>query len=156
VFPTGLSSSCRPLFSFISLDRSTSPPTLLSGEYDNDATWGIYSRVLRWPMAAGTGRLAVGQSGVVKPSGAWFAGSRNLQGAEASGAKFFLNSTRYSGALMTGAVGAASRVLRADQNDWGWMPEGMYISSAGNLWVSTEGHANLERSVFFVRIANVP
>lgn len=81
VFPTGLSSSCRPLFSFVALDRSTSPPTL---------------------------------------------------------------------------TGAASTVLRADQNDYGWMPEGMYISSAGNLWVSTEGHANLDRSVFFVRIANVP
>ncbi len=156
VFPTGLSSSCRPLFSYVALDRSTTPPTILSGEYDNDPTWGLYSRVLRWPLTAGTGRLAVGPSGVVKPTGAWFAGSRNLQGAIASGPKFFLNSTRYSGALMTGPVGAASTVLRADQNDYGWMPEGMYISSAGNLWVSTEGHANLERSVFFVRIANVP
>ena len=72
------------------------------------------------------------------------------------GPKFFLNSTRYAGALMTGQPGAASTVLRADQNDYGWMPEGMYISIAGNLWVSTEGHANLDRSVFFVRIANVP
>ncbi len=156
VFPTGLSTSCRPLFSFVALDRSTTPPTIISGEYDNDPTWGIYSRVLRWPLASGTGRMAVGPTGVVKPTGAWYAGSRNLQGAIASGPKFFMNSTRYAGALITGPVGAASTVLRADQSDYGWMPEGMYISSAGNLWVSTEGHANLDRSVFFVRIANVP
>jgi hypothetical protein len=144
------------LFSSLALDRSTTPPTLISAEYDNDPTWGIYSRVLRWPLAAGTGRMAVGPTGIVKPTGAWFAGNRNVQGASASGPKFFLTSTRYAGALMTGAVGAASRVLRADQNDFGWMPEGTYISTAGNLWVSTEGHPNLDRSVFFVRIANVP
>ena len=67
-----------------------------------------------------------------------------------------VGSTRYAGALITGPVGANSTVLRADQGDYGWMPEGMYILAAGNLWVSTEGHANLARSVFFVRMANVP
>lgn len=146
-FPSGLSASCKPLFSFVALDRSTTPHTLISGEYDNDAT-GIYSRVLRWPLTS-TG-------GFMKATGAWYAGSRNVQGAIASGSKFFMNATRYSGALITGSVGSPSRVLKASDDDWGWMPEGMYISAAGNLWVSTEGHANLARSVFYARIADVP
>ena len=154
-FPSGLSASCRPQFSFISVDRSTSPPTLLSGEYDNDATYGIYSRVLRWPMLA-TGRLATTTAGIVTATGAWYAGNRNLQGVAASNGKFFLNSTRYSGALFTGPVNAASHVYRASNDDWGWMPEGAYISTAGNLWVSTEGNSNLPRSVFWARIADIP
>lgn len=156
VFPTGLSSSCRPSFSFVSLDRSTAPDSLISGEYDNDPTFGIYSRVLRWPLAAGSSRLATGPGGIVTATGAWYAGNRNVQGAIASGPKFFLNSTRNSGTLFTGVVGAASTNLRASNDDWGWMPEGMHLSAAGNLWVSTEGHASLDRCVYFVRAADVP
>lgn len=155
-FPSGLSTECRPKFSYVALDRSTTPDSLISGEYDNDPTVGLYSRVLRWPLVAGTSRLNVGSTGVVKATGAWYAGNRNVQGAIASGSKFFLNSTRYAGALMTGTVGAASRVLRASDNDWGWMPEGMYISAAGNLWVCTEGHANMGRGVYYARIADIP
>ncbi|MFO0599711.1 MAG: hypothetical protein U0228_30670 [Myxococcaceae bacterium] len=155
-FPSGLSASCQPNFSFVSLDRSTAPDSLISGEYDNDPTWGLYSRVFRWTMASGTSRLATGPTGVVTASGAWYAGQRNLQGGVASNGKFFLNSTRSSGALYTGVVGSPTQSLLASQNEWGWMPEGMHISAAGNLWVSTEGHTNLDRSVYFVRIAQLP
>ena len=155
-FPTGLSSSCRPTFSFISLDRGTTPPTLLSGEYDNDATYGIYSRLVRWPLAAGTGRLATGPTGVVTATGAWYAGSRNLQGATSANGRFLMNATRYSGALILGTPGSPSTVLRADRDEWGWMVEGIHVSAAGNVWNSTEGHANLPRSVFFVRLSGLP
>lgn len=147
-FPSGASSSCKPSFSHVALDRSTTPHTLISGEYDNDVDTGIYSRVLRWPLTSTDGRM--------KAIDAWYAGSRNVQGAIASGPRFFMNVTRYNGALVTGTVGSPSRVLKASDGDWGWMPEGLYVSAAGNLWVSTEGHANLARSVFYVRIADVP
>lgn len=146
--PSGASSSCKPSFSHVALDRSTTPHTLISGEYDNDVDTGIYSRVLRWPLTSTDGRM--------KAIDAWYAGSRNVQGAIASGPRFFMNVTRYNGALVTGTVGSPSRVLKASDGDWGWMPEGLYVSAAGNLWVSTEGHANLARSVFYVRIADVP
>ncbi|MCC6337962.1 MAG: hypothetical protein IT380_28700 [Myxococcales bacterium] len=155
-FPAGLSSSCRPTFSFIAFDRGTNPPTLLSGEYDNDPTWGQYSRLVRWPLAAGTGRLAVCASGVVTASGAWYAGSRNLQGAVSANGRFLMNATRYSGALILGAPGSASQVLRADQDDWGWMPEGIHVSAAGNVWNCTEGHASMPRSVYSVRLSGLP
>ncbi|MGV3624415.1 MAG: hypothetical protein ACO1OB_26580 [Archangium sp.] len=147
-FPAGVSTSCRPLFSSLALDRSTTPHTLISAEYDNDVNTGIYSRVLRWPLTS--------TDGVMKATEAWYAGSRNVQGAIASGPKFFFNVTRYNGALITGTLGSLSRVLKASDDDWGWMPEGMYISAAGNLWSCTEGHANLARSVFYARIADVP
>lgn len=155
-FPSGLSASCRPNFSFVALDRSTTPDSLISGEYDNDPSLGIYSRLFRWPLAAGSSRLATGPTGVVTATGAWYAGNRNLQGGVASNGKFFLNSTRSSGILFTGTVGSASRALYATSNDWGYMPEGMHLSAAGNLWISTEGHSSLARSVYFVRSADVP
>ena len=156
VFPSGLSDACRLRFSFVSLDRSTSPPSLLAGEYDNDPVTGLYSRLVRFPMVAGTGRLRTGPTGVCTASGAWYAGNRNLQGAVASGAKFYLNSTRGSGQLDVGAVGSPSSTLSASSNEWAWMPEGAYVSTSGHLWVSTEGHANLDRCVFFARVADLP
>jgi hypothetical protein len=156
-FPAGLSASCKPKFSFISIDRSTTPDTILSGEYDNDTTTGIYSRILRWPIDEASDRLAAGSNGVVTATGAWYAGNRNVQGVAASGGKFFLNSTRYSGTLMTGRVAAASTLYRADAGRWAWMPEGMNISATGNLWVSTEGSGtDRPRIVFYSHIADIP
>lgn len=154
-FPSGLGASCKPTFSYVALDRSTSPDSLLSGEYDNDTTYGLYSRVFRWPLGSGS-RLATNAQGIVTATGGWYTGARNIQGAIASGPKFFLNATRYSGALLTGPAGSASTVLKASDGDWAWMPEGMYISAAGNLWSSTEGHTSLPRAVFYVHAAQVP
>ena len=154
-FPSGLAASCKPKFSFISVDRSTTPPSLISGEYDNDPTTGIYSRLVRWPMISG-GRLQTGATGIATAIGAWYAGNRNLQGATASGSTFFMNSTRNSGELVSGAVNAASHVISASRNEWGWMPEGMSISTAGNMWISTEGHPNLDRCVASVRVSDLP
>lgn len=154
-FPTGLSASCRPAFSYVSMDVSTTPPTMLSGEYDNGTTTGIYSRLFRWPTVTGTGRLTTGATGISKPTAAWYQGNRNVQGAMVQGTKFFLNATRYSGMLATGRVGAASRVIRSDNGDWGWMPEG--FAMVGNtLWVITEGHANQDRAVYSVDATKVP
>lgn len=155
-FPSGLGDSCRPKFSFIALDRGTSPPSLLSGEYDNDPALGLYGRLVRWPLEPGTGRLVTGPTGVVTATGAWYAGSRNLQGAVSSGGRFYMNATRYSGALFIAAPGTQATVLRADQGQWGWMVEGAHLSASGNLWNSTEGHANLPRSVFYVHLSALP
>lgn len=156
-FPMGLASACRPNFSFLSLDGTSTPPSLISGEYDNDPVNGIYSRLFRWPLDEATHKPAVGPGGSVRASGAWYAGNRNLQGATSIGGKFFLNATRYSGALFTGAQDQASKVYQASQGQWGWMPEGIYYEAKKDwLWINTEGHANMPRIVYAVKAGQIP
>jgi hypothetical protein len=155
-FPPGLSAVCRPRFSFVSLDATSDPPSLVSGEYDDDPATGIYSRLLRWPLDPATGRLALGATGTTHPSEAWYAGNRNLQGAASVDGKLFLDATRYSGALFTGAPGQPSKVYKASDGDWAWMAEGIQRAPDGLLWIVTEGHANMPRLVFSAEASQIP
>lgn len=156
-YPSGTDASCRAKFSYLSLDTTSDPPSLLSGEYDNDVTVGIYSRLLRFPLDAGSHKLAVDPQNVVHANGAWYAGNRNIQGATAINGKFFLNATRYNGALFTGSVNQASKVYLASDNKWGYMPEGIhYVPASGRLFINTEGHANMPRIVYAVKASSIP
>ena len=155
-FPAGLSAVCKPAFSFISLDDTSSPPSIVSGEYDNDPVTGIYSRLLRWPLDPATGKLAPGSNGTVHPSAAWYAGNRNLQGAASVDGKFFLDATRYNGSLFTGAPGQASKVYKATAGDWVYMAEGIQRAPDGLLWIVTEGHASMPRVVVSAKPADIP
>ncbi len=51
-------------FSFMTLDRSTDPPSLVVGEYGNSKQT---RRLARFPTDAGTGLLATGEDGVSRP-----------------------------------------------------------------------------------------
>ena len=55
-------SSCKPRFSFVSLDRSTTPPSLLAGEYCNQggACDTYDGRLFRYPIDPATSRLTPG------------------------------------------------------------------------------------------------
>ncbi|MFO0589371.1 MAG: hypothetical protein U0441_17670 [Polyangiaceae bacterium] len=155
-FPSGLSSVCKPVFSFISYDATSSPPSIVSGEYDNDPVTGIYSRLLRWPLDAATSKLAPGPTGTVHPAEAFYAGNRNLQGAASVNGKLFLDSTRYSGALFTGAVNQASKVYKATSGQWVYMAEGIQRADDGLLWVITEGHASMPRIAIAAKPGEIP
>lgn len=159
-FPSGLSSSCKPKFSFISVDNGSGTQCILSGEYDNDPTWGPYSRLLRWPLATSGGKLKTTSNGFVTAVAAWYAGSRNLQGASSYRATngtvyFFLNTTQYYGALIRARVGATSKVFKATDGKWGYMPEGIHLTTNDNAWVATEGHTSLPRAVYYSGIADL-
>ena len=54
----------RLRFSFMTLDRSTDPPSLVVGEYGNSKQT---RRLARFPTDAGTGLLATGEDGVSRP-----------------------------------------------------------------------------------------
>ncbi|MCA9684751.1 MAG: hypothetical protein KC457_21380, partial [Myxococcales bacterium] len=156
-YPQGLPKPCKPVFSFLSLDQTSQPPSLISGEYDNDVNVGIYSRLLRFPLDADSKLPLLGPTDAVRASGAWYAGNRNIQGAAAIDDEFLLNATRYSGALFTGAVDQASTVYRASNGDWGWMPEGIHHDpDSGLVFIDTEGHANMPRLVFAADAASIP
>lgn len=156
-YPAGTDASCRAKFSYLSVDVTSDPPSLISGEYDNDVTTGIYSRLLRFSLDAGSSKMAVDPQNVAHASGAWYAGNRNVQGATAINGKFFLNATRYNGSLFTGAVNQASKVYLASDGKWGYMPEGIhYMPASGQIFINTEGHANMPRIVYAVKASNIP
>ncbi|MFO0757547.1 MAG: hypothetical protein U0359_13710 [Byssovorax sp.] len=156
-YPAGTHASCRAKFSFLSLDATTNPPSLVSGEYDNDVSLGIYSRLLRFPLDPGTSRLAADGAGAAHASEAFYAGNRNVQGAASVGGKFFLNATRYSGALSTGKVNQASKVYKASAGKWAYMPEGIHhAKGSGRLYVNTEGSADMTRLVFATKASAIP
>ena len=156
-YPTGTDATCRAKFSYLSLDTTSNPPSLISGEYDNDVNVGIYSRILRFPLDATTHKLAVDPQSVAHANGAWYAGNRNVQGATAINGKFFLNATRYNGSLFTGTQNQASKVYLSADGKWGYMPEGIhYVPSNGRLFINTEGHANMPRIVYAVKASSIP
>lgn len=84
-------SSCSQLFSFASIDRSTVPPTLLSGEYcaAGGSCDALEGRLFRYKLGA-DGLLPAGKSW---PSDASFMGETQVQGATSYNKKFFLSSS---------------------------------------------------------------
>jgi hypothetical protein len=156
-YAAGTAASCRAKFSYLSLDATTNPPSLIAGEYDNDPVTGIYSRLLRFPLDPATHRLATDAAGAAHASGAWYAGNRNVQGATAIAGKFFLNATRFSGALFTGQEGQASKVYKASAGKWAWMPEGIHhVPASGRLFLNTEGNVNMPRIVIAAKASAIP
>ncbi len=126
--------SCCARFSFASLDRSTQPPTILSGSYTNANTSG---HLHRWPLNPATGRLATTQ-GVSFSGEVLHMGVLKAQGALSYGGRYYISSshpkTSGSGSLYAGQVGA-QWVNRGGP----YLPEDLHYSpSSDRLWSLTE------------------
>ncbi|MBK7585960.1 MAG: hypothetical protein IPI67_37965 [Myxococcales bacterium] len=124
-------SACVPVFSFAALDRATSPPSLVSGEYVAGQPNG---RLYRWSLDPATGRLAGGNLFV--PKEAFYSGQNNNQGAVPAYGRWLLSSSAPAngkGALYRTAVGSSSTYA------WTNAPEDLYIDvSTGELWGLSE------------------
>lgn len=124
-------SACSPVFSFTALDRATSPPSLVSGEYVSGKPTG---RLYRWSLDPATGRLAGGKKLV--PKEAFYSGQNNIQGAVPAYGRWLLSSSAPAngkGALYRVAVGSSST------HAWTDSPEDLYIDvSTGELWGLSE------------------
>ncbi|MFO0617418.1 MAG: hypothetical protein U0414_32780 [Polyangiaceae bacterium] len=88
-------SACSQVFSFTSIDRSTTPPTLLSGEYCNagGSCGALAGRLFRYKLGA-DGLLPTGTSW---PSDAAFMGETQIQGATSYNKKYYLSSSAPAG-----------------------------------------------------------
>ena len=153
-YPSDMDASCKPKFSFIGLENVNGKKSILSGEYMKDENNG---RLVRWPAADG-GKLQTNSQNVVQASHAWYAGSPNLQGGltYTNGKTYFLlNSTKNSGTLYVGVEGASTKSYTAPNGKWAYMPEGMYLTSSDNIWVSTEGHSALKRGTFYASVKTI-
>jgi len=143
-------SACSPLFSYVSLDRSTTPPSLLSGEYCSGTACSaaLAGRALRWPLDA-SGRLAAGTSW---PSQAVLLGQRQVQGAASRAGTFYLSSS-----APAGGAGALYRVATGKSATSTWIdaPEDLMVDGPnGLLWSLSEGAG--ARAVFGARLTSYP
>jgi hypothetical protein len=129
-------SACAPLFSYVALDRSTTPPSLLSGEYCGGAACAgkpLAGRAYRWPLDAASGRLRAGTSW---PSEAMLLGQTQVQGAASRGGLTYLSSS----APAAGA-GALYRVKTGASATSTWLdsPEDLMLDETGGLlWSLSE------------------
>lgn len=127
-------SACAPRFSFVSVDRTSTPPSLLSGEYDATSITG---RLYRWPLDAATGRLQVVGDGRVIADRAWWSGHSHLQGGLALDDTVWLSSSKPPGAggdLYHAREGAPSQTF-----GWSDSPEDLsYDPVDASLWSLSE------------------
>ncbi|MEU5722718.1 hypothetical protein ABZ783_12945 [Micromonospora sp. NPDC047738] len=163
-------SPCTPqpdqlCFSSISLDRSTTPDTLVVGEYrDGRSTDPAIDggRVVRYDVVSDTRKLVL-TSGKAVPRDAVTVPKSNVQGVQTWQGRYYLGrSSLYQHSFMyTGLPG--STVVA---NSWAIGGEDLYHEhgagiSAGKLWTATEhaydGAGNLidRRAVFAVPLAEI-
>lgn len=128
-------SACSPRYSFVAVDQSSDPPSLVTGEYDAGS---IYGRLYRWSLEP-SGRLAsVGEVGRVIPSGAWFSAQTHLQGGLAESDRFWLSSSKPTGAR--GVLYRAGDGQPSAELGWSDTPEDLsYDPTDGLLWSLSEG-----------------
>lgn len=125
--------SCDPVFSYVALDRTTTPPSLVSGEYDATAITG---RIYRWPLGTDDRLLVTDQQRVIA-DGAWYAGESHIQGTLAHDGTFFMSSSYPAGgagALYRAGVETPSATL-------GWIdsPEDVaYDPQLDAVWSQSE------------------
>ncbi len=125
--------ACSPRFSFVALDQSSSPPSLVSGEYDAASVNG---RLYRWPLD-GTALQLTDQNRVI-PDAAYVMAESHVQGAIARAETFWLSSSRpanAAGELVRTRLGAPSTKL-----GWSDTPEDLaFDPQASSVWSLSEG-----------------
>lgn len=146
-----VASACSPLFSWVSLDRSSDPPALVSGEYCPAASCAsaIAGRVYRWPLDAETGLL---RSAVTFPTEAYLMGQRQVQGGASTKGLYYFSSSAPSA-----DGGDLYRVVpgKSATSQWGDTPEDLMVDP-GNGWLWSLNEKAGKRSVFAVKLDAYP
>ncbi|KAL2848314.1 hypothetical protein BJX68DRAFT_104538 [Aspergillus pseudodeflectus] len=126
--------------SYISLDRSDNPPTLMVGEYQTeDSTVDI--RLVKYPLDPKTGRLAVNADGVVGASKAYCTNFLRVQGAFARDGEIVLsrsNGGNTGGDMFVWTPGKAA------ESHVGWFPPGnedLSYNPVRKEWYTVTEHA---------------
>lgn len=138
-------SSCCARFSFVALDRSTSPHSLVAGEYSAPSAAG---RLHRWPLDEATGRM-LATGGRIQATEVVYPGVENMQGGLSYDDRFFMSCSGNFLGLHTGEAGQ-STVRRG----WPDGPEDLhYAPGSDNLWSLTEHPGS--RAVFAVKRSQI-
>jgi hypothetical protein len=137
-------------YSAVSLDRTSSPQSVIVPEYDADATG---TRVVRYPIDESTLLLKPSDDGYVHGSEAYRIDIPSMQGATAIGRKFFVSSIR--GASTPGAVYTFTQTSGPTAHAGALPPGPEDLScwqSKGQLWTLAE-HPG-KRSVLAVKASS--
>ncbi|MGZ3423344.1 MAG: hypothetical protein ACXWUG_05230 [Polyangiales bacterium] len=133
-------SPCNPVFSFVALDRTSTPPALVTGEYSATAITG---KLLRFPVDPKTGAL----DPIAYAASAYVMGQRQVQGGVTHAGVFYLSSSAPAaggGVLYTARVGKTTV-----SNTWVDAPEDLMFDTVANqLWGLSEAEG--ARYVFAV------
>lgn len=115
-------------FSFVSLDRTTTPDSILAGEYQESGTAG---RIARWDIDYTTRNLSTGKSTEM-----WRIGEVSIQGAiSVNGKYYFTRSRALSKGKMFKWAGTGTTELVDLGNIFPVGPEDLsYMKSTGELW----------------------
>lgn len=144
--------ACAPIFSFVALDRTISPPALVSGEYCSQTacTGPLDGRILRWSLDPKTHRPSAPR---IWAQGAWYMGQTQVQGGVSAGDNFYLSSSapaNGAGALYRARVGKSAK------STWIDAPEDVMLDVArGWIWSQSESPPG-SRVVFAARIGAYP
>jgi hypothetical protein len=139
-------SPCNPLFSFVALNRTSSPPALVTGEYQATAITG---RLLRFPVDLATGALAP----VTYASDAYVMAQRQVQGALTHGGAFFLSSSAPAGG--GGVLYATRPGVMTKSYTWVDAPEDLLFDPKANeRWGLSEAQGS--RWIFAVDATKIP
>ncbi|MFT5353184.1 MAG: cysteine-rich repeat protein [Polyangiales bacterium] len=92
---TRAAGSCPVRFSFVALDRSSTPPALVTGEYQSD---NVDGRIVVWDLDAATGLLEV-REGTARATAAYAGGQTRMQGAVRYDGNIYISSSSQVGSL---------------------------------------------------------
>jgi len=124
-----LSNSCPIAFSYVSLDRSTTPPSLVTGEYKS----GNEGRLARWSLEPATQKLAA----PYHPTEVYYAQQSHIQGALSWKGTWWVQS-----AAQTLLAGKLYRLNEGQKSKGFAQPVGIedlyHDPSTGLLWSLTE------------------
>ena len=146
-------SPCGHIYSWVSLDRSSTPPTLVSGEYCSTSACAgpLAGKIFRWPLDPATGLLR-GGSGTTWPTAVHFMSHKQVQGGAVRGGTVYLSSSAPAasgGDLYRVAVGKSAT------SRWVDTPEDLMVEEGrGLLWSLSEAPGI--RVVFASRFTSLP
>jgi hypothetical protein len=136
------------VFSFVSVDRGSSPQSLVTGEYRKGKPGG---RLVRWPLDPPSDRLAGGAD--VHANGAYVMPQTNVQGALSAAGRLFLSASagaKGNGTLTADVPGQPSRAYA-----WGYGAEDLTYSPLSGRSYSLTEHPG-RRAVYAVPASALP
>lgn len=146
-----VSSACSPLFSYVSLDRKSDPPALVSGEYCSTTACSgpLAGRVYRWPLDAKSGLL---RSKTTFPTEAFLTSHKQVQGGAFLDGTFYLSSS-----APAAAGGELYRVAgkKSATSSWSDSPEDLMVDN-GNGWLWSLSEAAGARAVYAAKLSSYP
>lgn len=144
--------SCGLRFSFVGVDRSSSPPALITGEYKRDEITG---RIVAWDVDPVTG-LLIERSDTVRPSAAYVSGQTKMQGATRLDGNFYISSSSQAGSfgrLYRTRPGFGESSISA----WVYGAEDLYVERSRNMiWTAAEHPDNRDVVGIPIRLPEVP